>query len=121
MSNLNTILNKLGKIEEIHETNLAKHEVELSIIDNVAKEVTSLTDELLTAKAKYSNAITEIRSKADKTINAYSKIQDKLIKIEKQINELGIVAPKNFDDASQQGYNMFVIAKRILQDVKDIK
>ena len=98
-----------------------KHEVELALIDDVAKEITSLTDELLVAKAKYSNAVTEIRSKAEKTINAYSKIQDKLIKIEKQINELGIVAPKNFDDAGKKGYNMFVIAKQLTQDVKEIK
>ena len=35
MSNLNTILNKLGKIEELHETNLAKHEVELALVDDL--------------------------------------------------------------------------------------
>jgi hypothetical protein len=33
MSNLNTILNKLGKIEAIHETNLGKHEVELNALE----------------------------------------------------------------------------------------
>jgi hypothetical protein len=37
MSNLNTILNKLGKIEEIHETNLGKHEVELTLINDIKK------------------------------------------------------------------------------------
>lgn len=121
MSNLNTILNKLGKIEEIKQTNLAKHEIELGAIENVQKEVKVLMDELLTAKAKYQNSVNEIRAKADKTINSYGKIQDKLIKIEKQINDLGIVAPQNFNDVSQEGYNTFVIAKRLLQDVKDIK
>lgn len=40
MSNLNTILNKLGKIEEIHETNLAKHEVELGLKEDALKMVT---------------------------------------------------------------------------------
>lgn len=38
MSNLNTILNKLGKIEAIHETNLGKHEIELALVDNIKKE-----------------------------------------------------------------------------------
>ena len=34
MSNLNTILNKLGKIEAIEKTNLEKHEVNLSVISD---------------------------------------------------------------------------------------
>jgi flagellar biosynthesis chaperone FliJ len=109
------------KIAELEKTELSEIQIELGVIDDVGKEVKGIMDEILNAKAKYQNAVTEIRSKADKTINAYSKIQDKLEKIEKQINDLGIVAPQNFNDVSQEGYNSFVIAKRILQDVKDIK
>jgi len=100
---------------------LAEVKVDLGAIDDVEKDVKSLMDEILSAKAKYQNAVTEIRAKADKAINSYGKIQDKLIKIEKQINDLGIVAPQKFNDVAQEGYNSFVIAKRIIQDVKDIK
>jgi hypothetical protein len=108
--------------KEVLEKLYAKtHNVELGSIDDVGKKVTLLMDDILTAKATYSNAITAIRAKADKTINDYGKIQDELIKIEKQINDLGITAPPNFDKVAQEGYNTFVIAKRILQDVKDIK
>ena len=39
MSNLNTILNKLGKIEEIHETNLGKHEIELALFDDIKNSI----------------------------------------------------------------------------------
>lgn len=117
MNTRKTVYNKLFK----EETKLATHEVELGVIEDISKDINILMDELLAAKAKYSNAITEIRTKADKTINSYGKIQDRLIKIEKQINDLGVIAPKNFEDAAQNGYNAFVIAKRLLQDVKDIK
>ncbi len=121
MNKLNSIFKKVAELEKnANEVKLGMN-VELGAIEDVSKEITILMDELLNAKAKYSNAVTEIRAKADKTINSYGKIQDKLIKIEKQINDLGMVAPKNFDDASQNGYNTFVIAKRLLQDVKDIK
>ena len=59
MSNLNTILNKLGKIEAIHETNLGKHEVELALLD----ELSNLNMEggsLLVLQAQQSEAFTKL-------------------------------------------------------------
>lgn len=122
MNKLNDIFKMVSQMEKnANEVKLGMHKVELGAIDDVNKEIKLLMDEILTAKAKYQNSVNELRAKADKTINSYSKVQDKLIKIEKQMNDLGIVAPQNFNDVSQEGYNAFVIAKRLLQDVKDIK
>ena len=93
MSNLNTILNKLEKIEEIHETNLGKHEVELSIKDDAKQLVTKyygLTD---TINSKYSAIQKEIRlltekiDEANKLANEMPKV---IAKYENLAKELGI-------------------------------
>lgn len=91
MSNLNTILNKLGKIEEIHETNLAKHEVELSIKDDAKQLITKyygLTD---TINSKYSAIQKEIRvltekiDEANKLANEMPKVISKYENLAKEI------------------------------------
>lgn len=93
MSNLNTILNKLGKIEAIHDTNLGKHEIELSIKDD-AKQLVSkyygLTD---TINSKYSAVQKEIRLLTEK-IDEANKLANEMPKViskyENLAKELGI-------------------------------
>lgn len=93
MSNLNTILNKLGKIEAIHGTNLAKHEIELSIKDDAKQLVTKyygLTD---TINSKYSAIQKEIRVLTEK-IDEANKLANEMPKViskyENLAKELGI-------------------------------
>lgn len=93
MSNLNTILNKLGKIEAIEQTNLAKHEVELNISTD-SKELVSkyfgLTD---TINSKYVGINNEIRNLFDKIDNAVElsiQMQKLITKYEQLAKELGI-------------------------------
>lgn len=93
MSNLNTILNKLGKIEEIHETNLAKHEIELALIDEAKKIVTELTKQseelgketlaIISAKNKLSQKIDNLR----KNVTPAKKVVEDF---NKQLKDLGI-------------------------------
>lgn len=93
MSNLNTILNKLGKIEEIHETNLAKHEVDLALIDEAKKIVNALTKQseelgketlaIISAKERLSQKIDNLR----KNVAPAKKVVEDF---NKQLKDLGI-------------------------------
>lgn len=93
MSNLNTILNKLGKIEEIHETNLGKHEVELGTlqdvfdkIDSNAKDSQKAFDMILKAKGMLTDANTFEKG----VVKNYQSIYVELTKLTKTVKDLGL-------------------------------
>jgi hypothetical protein len=93
MSNLNTILNKLGKIEEIHETNLGKHEIELSAIDNLLKKYKTLGEELgnrLVVELQKIDSIINESNNIKSIVNKYKPLEQDIDKISKMLNELGI-------------------------------
>lgn len=97
MSNLNTILNKLGKIEEIHETNLAKHEVELSIVTDFEKAYNEALD--LQAKAEtnivnYNELAKSIQTALNQAGQKFLRANAIYQEIEKMSKELG-VEPSN--------------------------
>lgn len=100
MSNLNTILNKLGKIEEIHETNLAKHEIELATLDDLKKYVSDskafekIAQEIISS---FDNLIKEKNTLQKRSIDIYdlnskkgTEVISKLSDFEKQAKELGL-------------------------------
>lgn len=98
MSNLNTILNKLGKIEEIHETNLGKHEVDLALIDDIQKLQIKANQSEEKALAEYKKGIAILQNAA----KLYLTARDNAILVTKEItkaqamsNELGIKLPSN--------------------------
>lgn len=93
MSNLNTILNKLGKIEEIHETNLGKHEVELGTlqdvfnkIDSNAKDSQKAFDMIFKAKGMLTDANTFEKG----VVKNYQSIYVELTKLTKTVKDLGL-------------------------------
>ena len=93
MSNLNTILNKLGKIEEIHETNLAKHEIELGTlqdvfnkIDSNAKDSQKAFDMIFKAKGMLTDANTFEKG----VVKNYQSIYVELTKLTKTVKDLGL-------------------------------
>ena len=93
MSNLNTILNKLGKIEEIHETNLGKHEIELGTlqdvfdkIDSNAKDSQKAFDMILKAKGMLTDANTFEKG----VVKNYQSIYVELTKLTKTVKDLGL-------------------------------
>lgn len=93
MSNLNTILNKLGKIEEIEQTNLAKHEVELNISTD-SKELVSkyfgLTDTINSKYVGINNEIRNLFDKIDDAVELSIQMQKLITKYEQLAKELGI-------------------------------
>ena len=95
MSNLNTILNKLGKIEEI---NLGKHEVDLALIDDIQKLQIKANQSEEKALAEYKKGIATLQNAA----KLYLTARDNAILVTKEItkaqtmsNELGIKLPSN--------------------------
>jgi hypothetical protein len=93
MSNLNTILNKLGKIEAIHETNLGKHEIELGTlqdvynkIDSNAKDSQKAFDMVFKAKGMLTNANTFEKG----VVKNYQSIYVELTKLTKTVKDLGL-------------------------------
>lgn len=100
MSNLNTILNKLGKIEEIHETNLAKHKIELNTIQNIINYVVK-SEDIISKFEKLENEFELAEKKIldlRKQMNAYKQeakiatdvLEGELEKLEKQSKEIGV-------------------------------
>ena len=93
MSNLNTILNKLGKIEEIHETNLGKHQVNLANI----KEIPNKLKKILDVQKKLDKVIPQIETltkdkiEQQKLLDLYVKESSSFIsEIDTQIKQLGL-------------------------------
>jgi len=91
MSNLNTILNKLGKIEEIEQTNLAKHEIELAITDELKRNVKFDNDNIAVLKSKMDLITTELKNltslyeKANKGIATTGTTYDRMVGIAKEL------------------------------------
>jgi hypothetical protein len=93
MSNLNTILNKLGKIEAIEKTNLEKHEIELNISTD-SKELVSkyfgLTDTINSKYVGLSNDMRAILGKIDEAVKLSNEMPKVITKYEQLAKELGI-------------------------------
>lgn len=100
MSNLNNILNKLGKIEAINETNLGKHEIELATLDDLKKYVSDskafekFAQEII---LNFDNLIKEKNTLQKRSIDIYdinskkgTEVISKLSNFEKQAKELGL-------------------------------
>lgn len=128
MSNLNTILNKLGKIEEIHETNLAKHEVELSIADKANKALDTFRDGIFQKTSDLQDSlIVQIKDYNKKVDAAYKKFREiekgeyltAYTKITDMAKELG-VAPNQIPDLErlQRAYNF---NSTVYERIKPIK
>lgn len=88
MSNLNTILNKLGKIEAIEKTNLEKHEVELS---NWQEKILFMTENVEGSDTLNYNvnlsSITDLKKFISNSKNIekdFNQIKDALDKIQTQ-------------------------------------
>lgn len=93
MSNLNTILNKLGKIEAIHETNLGKHEVNLALVDDLKKrysDAKKLRNNIESALVAFTGQKNAIESMSAQYINEFMMLEIIIEKIQKQAKEIGI-------------------------------
>jgi hypothetical protein len=93
MSTINTILNKLGKIEAIEQTNLAKHEVELSDYVEVVGAYTSLEKNYNTILKQVSNARIELKkaiSLIQEQQNLTNNFNTNLSDFGKKAKDLGI-------------------------------
>lgn len=122
MSNLNTILNKLGKIEEIHETNLAKHEIELALVDTLNK---ALAEGQKNESSYYSDFKLEINKLIDtarkieiKYNVLASNINEPIFQMEKQAKELGLdIKSTEYYKKSQSILKSIEIRKEVIDKI----
>jgi len=103
------------------EAKLASQKVELGVIQDLDKKATDLSNKILNNKAVLSNALLKVSTEARKYASEYDKLQVEIIKIEKQINELGMVSPKDLDSAAQMAFNSFKVNQYVLENSKGIK
>jgi len=111
----------IADITEKVEAKLASHKVELGNIQEINKKATDLSNKILNNKAVLSNALLKVSTEARKYESEYDKLQIEIIKIEKQINDLGIVSPKDLGEASQMAFNSFKVNQYVLENSKGIK
>jgi hypothetical protein len=94
---MNNILNKIAQMErnaaELQEVQLAKHEVELALVDDVQnlynaanKSYKANTDQLMSFASK-------MESSFQKTADEYKKALDKYNQLEKMSKDLGVPLP----------------------------
>lgn len=143
MSNLNTILNKLGKIEELHETNLGKHEVNLALIDDFTKEANNtikigdllkkeskstedkiqnyrkLEKELENQKKLIESEIKNIDTKVQDVNSGYVRVSKLYDTIVNKASDLGFDYPKNIDTIFKSIEDLKNYTKSI--DAKNVK
>ena len=137
MSNLNTILNKLGKIEAIEQTNLAKHEVNLSVISDFTEEAnkTIVTGDLLKKEGselegklnqyfKLKNDLENQKKSLEtnlKTIQAriedinvgYNRTTKVYTEIVNKASDLGFDYPKNIDSTMKRIEDLLKYTKSV--------
>lgn len=131
MSNLNTILNKLGKIEAIHETNLGKHEVNLALIDDFTKEAnnTITKGDLLKKESKLTQDKIQNYRKLEKELENQKKLIESEIKtIDSRVQDINagyIKVSKLYDTivnkASDLGFEYPKNIDTIFKSIEDLK
>lgn len=143
MSNLNTILNKLGKIEELHETKLGKHEINLALIDDFTKEANNtikigdllkkesnlfndkiqnyrkLEKELENQKKLIESEIKNIDTKVQDVNSGYVRVSKLYDTIVNKASDLGFDYPKNIDTIFKSIEDLKNYTKSI--DAKNVK
>jgi chromosome segregation ATPase len=137
MSNLNTILNKLGKIEAIEKTNLEKHEVNLSVIsdfteaanktivngDLLKKEGSELEgklnqyfklkNDLENQKKSLETNLKTIQIRIEDINAGYNRTTKAYTEIVNKASELGFDYPKNIDSTMKRIEDLLSYSKSV--------
>jgi len=103
MSTINTILNKLGKIEAIEKTNLAKHEIELGI----KEDITKLNQEASKITKSVAGLIVDIDKNHDILIEQTKAYQIDKTQVEKIKKEYDSITSKFEQSLSDIKNNIF--------------
>ena len=115
MSNLNTILNKSGKIEEIHETNLGKHEIELNALEEIRTAElapNAFMDKAISLKAEAKQNFINAQNKYKEIID----LCDKYLPMAKEIGDDNTV--KIFNNKRKMANDMFKALKLDIDKLK---
>lgn len=115
MSNLNTILNKLGKIEAIEQTNLAKHQIELNALEEIRTaelEPNKFMDKAIALKKEAQQNFIEAQAKYKLIVD----LCDKYLPMAKEIGDNNTV--KMFSNKRKMANDMFKALKLDIDKLK---
>ena len=115
MSNLNNILNKLGKIEAIEQTNLAKHQIELNALEEIRKaelEPNAFMDKAISLKNEAKQNFINAQNKYKAIID----LCDKYLPMAKEIGDDNTV--KIFNNKRKMANDMFKALKLDIDKLK---
>jgi hypothetical protein len=85
--------------------------VELGAIQDLDKRASKLVDNILAVKTKWNDANMIAKNSAGKLLTEYDQIRNEIIKVEKQMNDIGLVGPKELDDVATQAENALKLIK----------
>lgn len=118
MNTLKTTMSKIAQIEQPERTDLAKHEVELSLIDEfnaIKSNASVLMDEIL--KKDYPNLLTNsnnVKDKVRKCINLITDLSNKNSALGVKFQELGLDFKK---DPNYKGFNELLKNEKTIFDI----
>lgn len=122
MSNINNILNKIAKAEKVE---LAKHEVELALVDDIKKAAESVEKQYQSVFSKVISVKTQIDEAlkiGNKAFFESQKFYQQGLKAEQQAKELGITMPSDFQNAMKILYQKSQLeGEQVIKDLTSAK
>ena len=76
--------------------------IELGTIQDLDKRASNLLDNIVSIRTKLQDANMIAKNSASKLLTQHNQIQNEIIKVEKQMNDIGMVSTKELDDVSFQ-------------------
>ena len=76
--------------------------IELGTIQDLDKRASNLLDNIVSIRTKWNDANMIAKNSAGKLLTEHNAIQNEIIKVEKQMNDLGMVSTKELDDVAFQ-------------------
>jgi uncharacterized coiled-coil DUF342 family protein len=112
----------LNEIAEKVMVNLAKHNVELTLVDDIKKQQELLTKRFLAEFDKIAKIRTEL-NKITSTISVINNEADKTyqqaINLMKKIDELGVSIPSDLNNSTKILFNQKDVAKTKIKDLQN--
>lgn len=92
---INNILKKIEKANEVQKVELAKHEIELALVDDVQTLYNSANKIYQSNTDTLKKYATQLEGMFQKSADEYKKAMDKFTQLEKMSKELGLQLPND--------------------------
>jgi hypothetical protein len=97
------------------------YKIDLGSIQDLDKKASKLVDEIVSVKTKWNDANMIAKNSAGKLLGEYNQIRTEIIAVEKQLNDIGLVGPKELDAVAFQAENAFKLIKFVQENANASK